>query len=109
MAPHTPQRSERPGGPPAPPDPPQRSERPGEPAALLDTPQRSERPGEPMALLDTPRRSERPGGPAALLDFACLHVPISRRRAAARSSAMARMRDSSAPSIITRASASVPE
>src|SRR5213592_4232973 len=54
------------GGPDMAPHTPQRSERPGEPVALLDhtaclawgprhgphTPQRSERPGKPVALLD---------------------------------------------------------
>src|SRR5256885_13268307 len=85
MAPHTPQRSERPGQPVAlldlasrawglemAPHAPQRSERPGTPVALLDlasrvwglemaphAPRRSSRPGEAGPRLDTPQRLSR--------------------------------------------------
>src|SRR5437773_2660376 len=41
------------GGPDMAPHTPQRSSRPGEPGARLDTPQRSSRPGEPGARLDS--------------------------------------------------------
>jgi len=56
MAPHTPQRSSRPGEAVARLDP-QRSSRPGEAVARLDL-QRSGRPGEAVAPLDTPTGSE---------------------------------------------------
>jgi len=68
MAPHSPQRSSRPGKPRARLDTPQRSSRPGKPRARLDTPQRSSRPGEPGARLDAAPRSSRPGEPGARLD-----------------------------------------
>jgi len=55
MAPHTPQRSWRPGGAAAPLDDPQRSWRPGGAAAPLDDPQRSWRPGGAAAPLGVPR------------------------------------------------------
>jgi ComF family protein len=68
------------GGPEMAPHAPQRSERPGGPVALVDAPQRSERPGGPVALVDTPQRSERPGGPVTLVDIAltcgaCMTAP----------------------------------
>jgi len=56
------------GGPDMAPHTPQRSSRPGEPRARLDTPQRSSRPGEPRARLDAAPRSSRPGEPGARLD-----------------------------------------
>src|SRR2546425_7202373 len=70
MAPHTPQRSSRPGEPGARLDTPPRSSRPGEPGARLDTPTRSSRPREPGPRLDTPPRSSRPREPGARLDAA---------------------------------------
>src|SRR5881409_1887440 len=65
MAPHTPQRSSRPGEAVARLDP-QRSSRPGEAVARLDL-QRSSRPGEAVARLDL-QRSSRPGEAVARLD-----------------------------------------
>src|SRR5439155_7763264 len=96
MAPHTPQRSERPGkpgpllehpgsfrgGPDMAPHTPQRSERPGKPGPLLEHPG-SFRGGPEMAPPHTPQRSERPGEPGPLLEHRDSRVPRSAARALA--------------------------